>query len=319
MSLTNSLVEELSAWCARSDTLTDVRAKARGDFFGYDEPGTIKYMPQVGEINARERRFIGWFSFDYRLPDGRHPAELAAVDLVKSAGIEELVSVTKSIQNTRFILAIVTTVKPGKGVFLVLENEEFEVESRILSQVVYKDDALCAHILPIAHKKWLVCPGWLIWPVRLGPGIRSDLRKFQLDPLQLERFLQQRSSSQEGKPGVQYPQDSSLEEAVARMTEAAKGNGKEKLVLSIEEWQTLVLADMRSKDITRFGKDITKMVGGSSSLEDMNKWLALAMNIWNNVPQPDRGGKSANQMVAEEKQIHDYFNDNKSPDTDLGL
>jgi len=52
-------------------------------------------MAQTGELNARERRFTGWFGFDFRLPDGRHPAELAALDLVKDAGITELTSVTK--------------------------------------------------------------------------------------------------------------------------------------------------------------------------------------------------------------------------------
>jgi hypothetical protein len=34
-------------------------------------------------------------------------------------------------------------------------------------------------------------------------------------------------------------------------------------------------------------------------VEEINKWLGLAMNIWNNTPQPDRGGKSAFEMGQE--------------------
>lgn len=305
MPLTNSMIEQLASWCVTSDVLAEIRSKARSDFFGYDEPGTVKYMAQTGELNARERRFTGWFGFDFRLPDGRHPAELAALDLVKDAGITELTSVTKSIQDTRFVMAIVTMVMAGKGVYLKLQDEEFEVSSRILCQALRKDDALCAHILPVSRGKWLVCPGWLIWPTRFGPGIRSRLKEFQIDPIKLERFLQQRTSAPEERPRIPYPQDNTLGEAVARMSEAAKADGKDKLVRSIEEWNTLVLTNMKSNNFNKFTKDITKWVGNVSSLDDLNRWLALATNIWNNVPQPDRGNRTANEMVAEERSFLD--------------
>jgi hypothetical protein len=101
MALTAGKVERLAAWCAVIEGLADVRSKARSEFFGYDEPGTVKYMAQTGELNARERRFMGWFGFDYKLPDGRHPAELAAVELAMSADLADLTSVTKSVQDTR--------------------------------------------------------------------------------------------------------------------------------------------------------------------------------------------------------------------------
>ena len=156
MPLTNSIVEQLTEWCALSDTLADVRSKARSDFFGYDEPGTIKYMAEIGEINGRERRFLGWFGFSFKLPDGKHPADLAAAALLTEVG---LTSALKSIQQARYVMAITTMVRPGKGVYLELEDEEFEVDSRILSQVLYKDDALCAHIMPVGRGRWMVCPG----------------------------------------------------------------------------------------------------------------------------------------------------------------
>jgi len=298
MPLTNSMVEQLTEWCALSDVLADVRSKARSDFFGYDEPQTIKYMAEAGEVNGRERRFLGWLSFSFRLPDGKHPAELAAAALLTGAG---LTSALESIQQTRYVMAIVTMVRPGKGVYLELEDEEFEVDSRILSNVLYKGDALCAHIMPVGRGCWLVCPGWLVWPTRLGPGIRSRLKKFQLDPIKLERFLQQRASTAEDRPKIDYPRDNTLEEAVARMTEAARAEGKDSLVQSVEEWKALVLAGMKSSDITKFSREVVKMVREVPSLDDLNRWIALAMNIWNATPQPDRGGKTAYEMGDERR------------------
>lgn len=302
MSLTTNAVEQLAEWCAISDALGDIRSKARSDFFGYDEPGTIKYMAGTGEVNGRERRFLGWFGFSFRLPDGRHPAEMAAAALLSEAG---LTSAMKSIQEARYVMAVTTLVRPGKGIYLELEDEEFEVDSRILSQVLYKDDALCAHIMPGGRDRWLVCPGWLVWPTRLGPGIRSRLKQFQLDPIRLERFLQQRASATEGKPKIEYPHDKTLEKAVARMTEAAQAKGKNRLVKSVEQWRTLVLACMRANDFNRFSNDVVKWVGEVPSLDDLNRWLALATNIWNATPQPDRGGKTAYELSREELQLDD--------------
>jgi hypothetical protein len=282
MALTANTVEQIAQWCVASDSLGDIRARARSDFFGYDEPGTINYMADTGEINGRERRFLGWFSFNFRLPDGRHPAELAATALIHDTG---LFAITKAIQEAIYITAIVTIAIPNKGAFLELEAEEFEVNNRILGQTLFKDDVLCAHVIPVGRNRWVAGPGWLVWPTRFGPGIRSSLKKFQLDPIQAERFLQQRGSDTgKDKPKIDYPQDNTLEAAVARMTDAAKTNGKNSLVRSVEDWQGIVLKHMATNDLTRFSKDILKQVGITSSLDELNKWINLATNIWNNVP-----------------------------------
>ena len=53
---------------------------------------------------------------------------------------------------------------------------------------------------------------------------------------------------------------------------------------------------MEGNDLNRFSKKVMGWVGTVSSLDDLNKWLALAMNIWNATPQPDRGGKTAYEM-----------------------
>ncbi len=298
MPLTANVVELIAQWCAQSEAIDDIRAKARSDFFGYDEPGTIKYMAGSEELNTRERRFLGWFSFVFRLPDGRRPAETAATALLKGT---ELSSALKSIQNARYVLAIVTMVMPNKAVYLELEDEEFDVSSRYMSHILYTEDSVCAHILPVGRNRWVIGPGWLTWPVRFGPGMRSRLKKFQPSPIEVERFLQQRSSGKE-KPKIDYPRDKTLKEAVTRMTEAAHDGGKDQLIRSLEEWKGIVLACMKANDFNRFHKDIAKWVGKFSSLDELNKWIALASNIWNNVPQPDRGNRSAVEIIAEERQ-----------------
>jgi len=297
MPLTASMVEQLAAWCATSDTLADIRSQARGGFFGYDEPGEIKYLPGTGEVNSRERRFVGWFGFSFRLPDGRHPADMAAASLLDGALLS---SALKSIQDARYIMALTTMVISGKGVYLELEDEEFEIDSRILSQALSKGEALCAHVLPVVRGRWLVCPGWLVWPTRMGPGMRANLRQFQLDPILLERFLQRRATAGKEKPPVDYPRDTTLEEAVARMTGAAQAEGRDRLVRSVAAWKRSVLACMKSDDLTKFSKDVAKRVGDVPSLDDLNRWLALAMNIWNTTPQPDRGGRTAQELSREE-------------------
>lgn len=65
MPLTNSMIEQLTEWCALSDVLADVRSKVRSDFFGYDEPGAIKYMAETGEVNGPREALLGlaWFQF----------------------------------------------------------------------------------------------------------------------------------------------------------------------------------------------------------------------------------------------------------------
>ena len=125
------------------------------------------------------------------------------------------------------------------------------------------------------------------------------LKKFQLSPIELERLLQKRFESSEDSPKVELPRDSSLKAAVARMTKAAKTEGHSNLVMTAVQWKKLVLLHMKSSQINDFSKDIVNRVGEAKSVEDINKWLGLAMNIWNNTPQPDRGGKSPLEISRE--------------------
>lgn len=296
MPLNTNIVEQLAEWCLRDDALADVRVAARRDFFGYDDPGDAHYLEGAGNVTSRERRFLGWFTLTDRLPDGRCPAELAAAAILSGG---ELASAIDSIRGSRFVLAMVAMVNPGRGLILRLEDEEFTVANRQLSHIFNRDDALCAHIIPAGRRGWLVGPGWLQWPMRIMPGMQAMLKNFQLCPIDLERFLQQRKQALEDRPMVELPSDSSLKAAVARMTKEAKAEDRQNLIMPPAQWKKLVLSYMNSQRFAEFGKEIVDRVGEVESVDDINKWLGLAINIWNNTPQPDRGGKSPFEIGQE--------------------
>jgi len=296
MPLTNSIVEQIAAWCAASEELADIRSKARSEYFGYDEAGEVHYMEGAGNLTSRERRFLGWFILTFKLPDGRSPAELAATAILSGS---ELASAIDSIKGARYILAMVTMVNSGRSLILRLEDEEFTVENRQLSRFFNRDDAIYAHIIPAGRRDWLIGPGWLQWPIGIMPGMQAMLKKFQLNPVELERFLQQREDPSKDRPKVEMPRDSSLEAAVARMTEAAKAEGCQNLIMTPTQWKKLVFSYMKSSQINAFSKEIVNLIGNVDSVDELNKWLGLAMNIWNNTPQPDRGDKSPFEISRE--------------------
>jgi len=296
MALTARMIEELAEWCLYSDVLAEVRSKARSEFFGYDEPGTVYYQGDTGSITARNRRLAGWFGFYYRLHDGTHPAETAANALLSG---KELESALKSIQACRYVMAMAKDFIRGDSLRLKLEDELFQVQSRTLSQELYTSDTICAHIMPIGRIRWLVCPGWVVLPIHIGRNMRTHLKEFQPTPIEIERLIQNRPVPPGVNQRIEHPKDNNLCDAVARMTKTARAEGKEKLIKSVEEWQALVLTRMKSQNFTMFSKDVIKLVGKVSSVDEANRWLGLAINIWNNTPQPDRGGKSANDMMSE--------------------
>jgi hypothetical protein len=298
MTLAHSTIGQLVESCAKSEDIADIRASARADFFGYYEPEPVNYVADTGDISSCERRFLGWFAFNFKLPDGRHPAELAANVLLKEP---KLGSALRAIQNTRYVTAVATRVIYGRGFHLELEDEEFAINGTVLSHILRRGQAVSAHILPTSRSRWLLAPGWLAWPILPGPGLRSRLKSvFQPDPIEVERFLQGRVKVPEELKKIEYPGDDTLEAAVARMSGAAEKEGKPKLIMSPEEWKSIVLSHMMSNDSSRFAEEIYQRAENFDSIEEANKWLALAMNIWNNTPQPDRGGKSANQLIRQQ-------------------
>jgi hypothetical protein len=153
--------------------------------------------------------------------------------------------------------------------------------------------------VPVRNRYWLAGPGWLEWPIGIGPNMRHDLKKFQPNPVEIERLMQGRvSDGGQEKPREMPPQDATLEAAVARLTAAATEAGRPELILSVEEWRGLVLRHMADTDPNAYFSEIMGRMGSATSVEDLNLWLGLVNNIWNATPQPDRGGKTASELSA---------------------
>jgi hypothetical protein len=229
------------------------------------------------------------------LPDGRSPAELAATSLLRAA---ELTDALDALGRTRFVLAIVASSDLRRSTFLELEDERFEVRSATWAQVMTRGRAVVSHLVPVRQRFWLPAPGWLEWPIVIGPNMRGELKKFQPDAVQVERLFQQRAADASSTPPPPHPQDATLPDAVARMTAAANAAGRAELVMDVETWRDLVLRQMAGSDPNAFFEDITARLGSLGDIDELNQWLGLANNIWNATPQPDRGGRTPLEMAS---------------------
>jgi hypothetical protein len=294
MAFTASQLEEIAAWCGSGRDLAAERKAAQREFFGDDDERPAAYWPGAGDPTSRQRRFLGWFTFDFRLADDRQPAEVAAASLYRGADLAEALD---AVHRTRFVLAIVGSSDGRRSVFLELEDEHFEVRSTTLAQMMARGRAVVAHLVPVRQRFWLPGPGWLEWPIGIGPNMRRELKTFQPDPIQVERLLQRRAGTAEDQPGSDQPQDATLDAAVARMSAAAQAAGRHGLVLSVEEWREMVLRHMSGTDPNAYFGEVIGRIGAAGSMEDLNHLLGLANNIWNATPQPDRGGKTANELI----------------------
>ncbi len=294
MAITGTDLERIAAWCDTSPELASMRTASWGTFFGTDEAGLVNYGSGLDEYTSRQRRFLGWFMFQATLPDGRHPAELAADRLF--AGVQ-LVAAARAFAQARYVMAVVSAVLPGRGAILELEEERFEVRSRAWAHLMRRDAPVLTHLVPVRRGIWLPGPGWLEWPVSIGSNMRSEMRRYQPDPIEVERVLQGRSDPD--TKDVERPTDATLAEAVRRMTEAATQEGRLGLVRSEAEWEALVLRHLDARDITAFMKEIIGRTDNIGDVAELNRWLAFAQNIWNATPQPDRAGRTAYELAAQ--------------------
>ena len=87
------------------------------------------------------------------------------------------------------------------------------------------------------------------------------------------------------------------------MTAWAKQHGYDGLVMSAVEWDALVLKHMTRAAISGFYDEVRKRVpAGFSSEDEVRELAGLLSNIWNNTPQLDRGGQTANQMSGRRRE-----------------
>jgi hypothetical protein len=295
MAFTQGMLEEIAAWCRDSFELAAARREARTRFFGHDDERPVDYWPGTGEFTSMERRFLGYFLFDWELPPGERPAGVAVKRLYQGDTQAEAL---QAVAGARFVFAAVTGIV-GRDVHLEVEKERFQVRNPQWARTLRRDAAVAARLVPVRHGYWLLGPGWVNLPYTLGPGIRSNLAAMQMDPIGLERMLQGRSRPPDEPPPPEPPRDENLDAAVARMTEWARQHGHDGLVMSRDDWEALVMRYIGKRTITGYYQTVLTRVSEFSSEEEMQELAGLLSNIWNNTPQPDRGGRTANQMVRE--------------------
>lgn len=293
MAMTLTDIERITEWCDACSELEAARLAARNAFFGADEDGPVDYLPDAGDYRSRQRRFLGWFMFQPTLPGGERPSAVAARRLFQG---EQQDAVLRAVAQARYVMAVVAAVIPGRGALLELEDERFEVRSRTWGQVMQRTTPVLAHLVPSRPGVWLPGPGWLEWPASVGPNMRRELRKYQPDPIEVERVLQGRSRNQASD--IERPRDATLADAVARMTEAATSEGRRGLVRTEADWEALVLRHLNNPDVTAFAREVITRIGDVDDVRELNRWMALAQNIWNATPQPDRGGLSAYELAS---------------------
>jgi hypothetical protein len=296
MTFNPNQLENMTSWCAACPELAEAREDASRTFLGEDDPRPVRYWEGAGEFTSKQRRFLGWFMFGFSLDDGRRPAEVAAEKLYAGRAQADAL---QAAQGARYVMAVVRSIIPGRGLLLEIEDERLEVRSRHLSRLLTRGSTLVSYLVPSRPGLWIPGPGWMEWPIRIGPNMRRGLKELQPDPISIERLLQMRSDDFEKSRDMEHPKDETLEQAVARMSAAARAEGRTGLILSPEEWRELVLKHLNDSDMNAFAQEIFNRVGDVKDVEGLNRWLALATNIWNTTPQPDRGGRTAREMSRE--------------------
>jgi hypothetical protein len=89
-----------------------------------------------------------------------------------------------------------------------------------------------------------------------------------------------------------------LEKAVAKLTDAAIAAGRLDLVRDADDWYETVVAHMQTNDAAGFFAGALSG-GPPKTIERAQLWLELLQEIWNRVPQPDRGDKTAYELFSE--------------------
>ena len=126
-------------------------------------------------------------------------------------------------------------------------------------------------------------------------------RVFQPTPIEVERILQGKTRSPRERLASHEDDDIPLAEAVARMTEAAEQAGRSRLALSVEAWEQLVVRHLHDADSSAFAREIVDRAGHVEKIDELQQWLDLARLIWNATPQPDRDGKTANELSRQRR------------------
>ncbi len=298
MAFNQGLLEAIVEWCRTKPELEAARREARSHFFGDEDERPVEYWPGTGEFASRERRFLGYFSFNWKLPSGEQPAEVAVKRLYQGEVQAEALA---SIRGARFVFAYSTGIT-GRSVYLELGEEGFEVRSAQWAANLHHDRVVVAYLIPVRHGFWLPGPGWAELPFTLGEGMRANLAEQQIDPIAFERMLQHRSRAPDELPRPKPPRDDDLDAAVARMTAWARDHAQGGVIMATDEWEALVQEHFEDRGVTELVQVVFSRLVGRLADDDLQNVADLLMNIWNNTPQPDRGGRTANQMERQARE-----------------
>ena len=295
VALTPTQLDALATWCMECDELAAERRAARRTFFDEDDRRPARYPPGVGDLISRDRRFLGWFMFDYRLADGRRPVDVAVPHVMtRRLDVEDACA---AIAGVRHVFGIVETVLRDR-VVLELEDERFEVRQRQWTQFLQRDDTIAAHLLPVRRGEWLAGPGWVHLALGIGAGPRPHLKSMQLSPIDIERPLQARPSNDEDRDEAAGRAEApTFDEAVAEMSALAERIGRPALAMPADEWRALVETHFDDVSVTDFVTEVMERGGEFADRDQANEVLALVQQIWNATPQPDRGGLSATELA----------------------
>ncbi len=292
MTITPATIEELGAWCLLTPELAGLRKEAWDQFFGVNDPRPVDYMPGTEGAKTGERRFLGYFMFTCRLPSGESPAERAAFALYDGPARAETVMAVRA---AVYVFASVRSVF-GRSIFLDAGGREYEVRSSIWAKDLARAGVVAAHLLPARHEYWVHGPGWVSLPMKLGPGAVVSVTSAEADPIHTERLLQRRTSEDE-RPSPELPNDRSLAAATRRMDAWANTHNEPRLIASPRVWSARVRKHFHDYAAMAFFQEVLDLADHVVSVEEANELVGLASNIWNNTPQPDRGGQSARKLT----------------------
>lgn len=88
-----------------------------------------------------------------------------------------------------------------------------------------------------------------------------------------------------------------LAEAVIRLTEVARADGRDDLIRPLSEWEALVQRYIVDANVIGFMDEAGGYVAADEA--EMQEWVDLLTNIWNTTPQPDRGGLTALELIKQ--------------------
>ena len=286
MAIRFSDLEQLGMWCANAEEMEDALEEAAAIFFEADEEGVGEYAEGGADYASVGRRFIAWFMFGHTLPGGERPAEIAARNVFKRRRLDEALA---AIAGVRYVVGGLTAVHPDRAVFVQVGNERLEIRDKRLADPSTRGATLFSWVLPVRPRVWIPGPGWMVMPLSLGPSFQDSMNLMQWNPVDAELLLRNPASPE---PGGTTFEELTLVEAVNRMTKAAKADRRPALMMTVTEWEQLVLRYMQSHDNASFFEHVAELVGGDVDLDGLNLWIGRAQDIWNSTPQPDRGGRT---------------------------